>query len=426
MYDVVCVGSGLIGGAASSAFRISRILAKKPKVLLIDAARRPYFAPKETKDLRQIAVNTLSRNLLDDIGAWENIEPRAWPVHRMRIGESMGVGGVEFDGKNGEALNYITEAGLISEAVVNSAEKNGVELEFEAKIDELVIPARFNYKIHDTDFVKLTVNDRQIESQFLIGCDGANSMVRQKGGIRSLSRNYEQRGVVATVEIEPNEPNHTAYQRFLADGSILAFLPCGENQVSIVWSCDNHRAASLQKLSPEELTTELNEAMTKDESSSLYRKVHGALYPLGNLMGLKQAKFEAPPVKQILSPVASFPLGSATSDSVGPRFALLGDAAHRVHPMAGQGANMGYRDIDVLLDTIETYYTNGTDPYSELCLEDYQRQINLEHGPMMAGIESLKYIYSQNDPLSSTVRNIGTSLVNSNTALKFMITSRAA
>ena len=82
--------------------------------------------------------------------------------------------------------------------------------------------------------------------------------------------------------------------------------------------------------------------------------------------------------------------GSATSDSIGPRFALLGDAAHRVHPMAGQGANMGYRDIEVLLDTIETYYTNGTDPYSELCLEDYQRQINLEHGPMMAGIESLK------------------------------------
>ena len=71
-------------------------------------------------------------------------------------------------------------------------------------------------------------------------------MVRQKGGIKSLSRNYEQRGVVATVEIEPHEPNHTAYQRFLADGSILAFLPCAENQVSIVWSCDNHRAASLQ------------------------------------------------------------------------------------------------------------------------------------------------------------------------------------
>ena len=89
-------------------------------------------------------------------------------------------------------------------------------------------------------------------------------------------------------------------------------------------------------------------------------------------------------------PWTPFIKGSATSDSVGPRFALLGDAAHRVHPMAGQGANMGYRDIEVLLDTIETYYTNGIDPYSELCLEDYQRKINLEHGPMMAGIESLK------------------------------------
>ena len=93
-------------------------------VLLIDAARRPYFKPKETKDLRQIAVNTLSRNLLDDIGAWENIESRAWPVHRMRIGESMGVGGIE--GK-GDILK-------VSELYLTSVFRDTIDRDFSRKM----------------------------------------------------------------------------------------------------------------------------------------------------------------------------------------------------------------------------------------------------------------------------------------------------
>ena len=99
MYDIVCVGSGLIGGAASAAFRVSRILSKPPKVLLLDAASRPQFKSKAVKDLRQIAINANSRHLLTDIGAWEQIAPRAWPVHRIKVGESMGVGVVEFNGR---------------------------------------------------------------------------------------------------------------------------------------------------------------------------------------------------------------------------------------------------------------------------------------------------------------------------------------
>ena len=170
-------------------------------MLLIDSAKRPSFKQKEIKDLRQIAVNPGSKNLFKDIGAWEQIAPRAWPVNRMRIGESMGIGAIEFSGKNGDALNYITEAGLISEAIVDSAEKNGVELAFESKIENLLIPARFDYQLHDTDFVRLSVNDKPIETQFLIGCDGANSMVRKTAGLKSYSKSYNQRGVVATVEI---------------------------------------------------------------------------------------------------------------------------------------------------------------------------------------------------------------------------------
>jgi len=427
MYDIVCVGSGLIGGAASAAFRVSRILSKPPKVLLLDAASRPQFKSKAVKDLRQIAINANSRHLLTDIGAWEQIAPRAWPVHRIKVGESMGVGVVEFNGKNGVPLNHITEAGLISAAVVESAEQNGVELEFGATIDELTIPPRFDYKLHDTDFIKLRYNSSiDVEAQLLIGCDGANSMVRTKGGLKSYTRDYQQRGVVATVEIESEAPNHTAYQRFLHDGSILAFLPCESNQVSIVWSCDNHRAAQLAKLTPDELKSALNDAMLEEHHSSVYTKLHTTLEPLGAMMGIKTADFDPPKVTDIISPVASFPIAAAISSSVGPRFALLGDAAHRVHPMAGQGANMGYRDIEVLLDVVEEYFTNGIDPYSQLSLSDYERRITAEHAPIMAGIEGLKAIYSQRDPLTTALRNAGTSMVNSNSALNFMLSQRAA
>lgn len=171
---------------------------------------------------------------------------------------------------------------------------------------------------------------------------------------------------------------------------------------------------------------ELNEAMARDDQTSLYKAVHGALKPVGDLVGVRQADFDPPKVTSILSPVASFPLATAASDSVGPRFALLGDAAHRVHPMAGQGANMGYRDIELLLDTVEKYYTNGIDPYSELALDEYQRLVNQEHLPIMAGIDTLKKVYSQSDAISAVIRNAGTSIVNSNDALKYLITSRAA
>ena len=163
----------------------------------------------------------------------------------MVIGESMGKGAIEFAAKNDDTLNYITEAGLISETLVDTAEQNGVELLFESKVSEILIPDRFNPAIHDTDFIKLKINDEDTETKLIIGCDGANSMVRKKMGIQTSLKQYEQRGVVCTVQIDPTDENNTAYQRFLPN-SILAFLLCEKNQMSIVWSCPNGMADILQ------------------------------------------------------------------------------------------------------------------------------------------------------------------------------------
>jgi len=349
-------------------------------------------------------------------------------VSESKKAEGAGKGGLLFESKNSQPLNYITEAGLISEAIVNAADHNGVELMFESKVSDLIIPERFNPEIHDTDFVSLKVNDQKFETKLILGCDGANSMVRKAMGIKSKSKMYNQRGVVATVEIrnELEGGNHTAYQRFLPDGSILAFLPCDSNQISIVWSCSNSKAEKLQGMSKEDFVEKINQAMREDYSSTLYNNIHNILTPFATRFGVKEFTFNPPEITSILSPVASFPLATANSKCTGPRSVLLGDAAHRVHPMAGQGANMGYRDAEILLDVMEKFHTRGTDPTSELCLRDFENEIYKEHTPMMLGIDALKTIYSQNNPLFSTLRNIGTATINSNQATKELFISRAA
>jgi len=340
--------------------------------------------------------------------------------------EGAGKGGLLFESKNSQPLNYITEAGLISESIVNAADDNGVELMFESKVADLIIPERFNPEIHDTDFVTLKINDEIFETKLIMGCDGANSMVRKAMGIKSKSKMYNQRGVVATVSIQSEIENHTAYQRFLPDGSILAFLPCDTNQISIVWSCSDSKAEKLQGMNKEDLVDKINEAMSEDYSSTLYNNIHNILTPFASRLGVKEFEFTPPEITSILSPVASFPLVTANSKCTGPRSVLLGDAAHRVHPMAGQGANMGYRDAEILLDVMEKFHTRGTDPTSELCLRDFENEIYKEHTPMMVGIDALKTIYSQNNPIFSTLRNIGTATINSNQAAKELFISRAA
>merc|ERR1719233_2819483 len=115
--------------------------------------------------------------------------------------------------------------------------------------------------------------------------------------------------------------------------------------------------------------------MITDYTSGIYNQVHNSLSSLAKMGGVSDFEFNPPEVKSILSPVASFPLATAKSKCTGPRSVLLGDAAHRVHPMAGQGANMGYRDAEILLDVMEKFHTRGTDPTSELCLRDFENEI---------------------------------------------------
>ena len=187
--------------------------------------------------------------------------------------------------------------------------------------------------------------------------------MRKAAGLSSLSKNYDQRGFVCTVRAENVGDNRTAFQRFLPSGDVIALLPCEEDQLSIVWSCASSKAKMLEKLEETDLIEKINEVLVCDETPSLIKQIHGSLSFIPKSIGLKTEMTVDPPrITEILSPTGSFPLGSAlATNMVAPRTAILGDAAHRVHPFAGQGANMGWRDVELLTDSLERAHLSGID-----------------------------------------------------------------
>ena len=175
MFDTVCVGAGLIGGVQAALLRRSRHL-PRPKVLLTDGARRPTFKSALTKNIRQIAVNPGSRQLLQDVGAWDKLGNSPWAVHKITVWDAMGHGGLEFESKHEEnPIFHMTEVPAISAAGVDAADDAGVELMFESKLQNIIVPNRFNQAIQDTDYVHFEINEEKYETRLLLGCDGANS-----------------------------------------------------------------------------------------------------------------------------------------------------------------------------------------------------------------------------------------------------------
>jgi len=428
MFDTVCVGAGLIGGVQAALLRRSRHL-PRPKVLLTDGAQRPSFSSQLTKNIRQIAVNPGSRQLLQDIGAWEKLGNSPWAVNKITVWDSMGHGGLEFEAKHEEnPIFHMTEVPAISAAGVDAAEDAGVELMFESKLENIKIPNRFNQAIQDTDYVSFKINDTEHETRLLLGCDGANSSVRKAAGLSLLSKNYDQRGFVCTVRAENVDDNRTAFQRFLPSGDVIALLPCEEDQLSIVWSCASRKAKMLESLDAEELVFKINECLISDETPTLIKTIHNSLSFIPKSIGLKtEMQVDPPRITEILSPTGSFPLGSAlATNMVAPRTAILGDAAHRVHPFAGQGANMGWRDVELLTDELERAHLSGIDYTSHLSLSKYEKAALLEHATFMSGLEGLKQLYKTNATPLVLARNVGTMFVNNNSALKDIFISRAS
>ncbi|MBN8770975.1 MAG: UbiH/UbiF family hydroxylase [Thiobacillus sp.] len=309
-YQVVIVGAGLVGTAAALALGRQGV-----RVALVE--RQPSLTPTDTWDTRIYAISPAPQRFLERIGAWQRLDAdRIQPVYRMDVtGDARGTIRLDAYESGVSHLATILESGRLQHALWQAIEADGnVALHCPAAIESLD---------RDGASTRLTLADgTTLEADLVVGADGAASRIREWAGLTSTLTPYGQSGVVANFECE--RPHRgTAFQWFF-DSDILAWLPLGGNRMSMVWSTRTAHADELLALDGVALADKVR-AAGRDR--------------LGEL--------------RLLTPAAAFPLRLIRVDAVvAPGVALIGDAAHGVHPLAGQGVNLGFGDAEILVDVL--------------------------------------------------------------------------
>ncbi|MGE0465525.1 MAG: FAD-dependent monooxygenase [Steroidobacteraceae bacterium] len=391
-FDVVIVG-GAMAGAGFAA-----LLAADPKTASLRVALiepKPAAAPAagDPLDLRVSALSRASQQLLERTGAWPAVVARgAAAYQRMVIWEQRadpaGPGALVFDAADlGEPdLGHIAENRAVQAALTARAVAAGVVL----------LRAGFTTLEAAPDAIRVALADgREFRAALVVGADGAESPVRTQAGIGVRGWEYEQRAVVAHLRPERSHRD-TAWQRFLDTGP-LALLPLADGRVSLVWSTLPSLAEELVACEDGEFAERVTEASAA---------VLGRLEPAG--------------------PRASFPLRLLHARQYAAhRVALIGDAAHTVHPLAGQGINLAFLDAAALVDVVGAAVEAGDDPGEPAVLRRYERWRKAESVPAIALLDGIKRLFSGGNPLQSRVRRGALELTQSLPLLKRVLMQRA-
>ena len=379
-YQVVIVGAGLVGAAAALALGRQGL-----RVALIE--RQPPAEPTETWDTRIYAISPASQRFLERLGAWQRMDTsRIQPVFRMDVaGDASGEIRLDAYEAGVSHLAAIVESGRLQHALWQALQDDGNVT--------LHCPAAIGSIEWGEPYSSLKLADGQVlESELVVGADGAASRVRKWAGLGSTLTPYGQSGVVANFECE--RPHRgTAFQWFF-DSDILAWLPLNGNRLSMVWSTQTAHADELVALDAQALTEKVQAA---------------GHHRLGKL--------------RLLTPAAAFPLRLIrVQRTVAQGVALIGDAAHGVHPLAGQGVNLGFGDAEVLADVLaqQQRHTRCGDvrilnTYARQRAEPVQRMQSLTHG--------LHHLFA--DARAAWLRNAGMKIVDHLPPLKAALVREA-
>jgi 2-octaprenyl-3-methyl-6-methoxy-1,4-benzoquinol hydroxylase/2-octaprenylphenol hydroxylase len=384
--DVAVVGGGMVGAAAALA------LARAGFATALLEARAPaaWDAGAEV-DLRVVGLAPSSIALLDELDVWTSIRSaRAGPYTHMHVWDAESGAAIDFDAasEGRDRLGCIVENSLVQWTLWQALEAAGVRR---------LCPAEVKGFEAREDRVQLELADGEMLSAgLLVAADGAASPLRQLAGIGTRGRDYAQRAVVAHVATERPHQD-TAWQRFLPGGP-LALLPLGDGRSSIVWSL------------PE---AEAQHVLALDDRAFLDALGVASDFRLGRIVAS--------------TPRAAFPLKLQLAERYqAERFVLLGDAAHAVHPLAGQGVNLGLRDVAELRDTLLAARAAGRDIGAVHVLRRYARRRRSADTLDALGFDALARVYAWQSPALIAARGVGVRLLDRLAPLKRRISEHAA
>jgi 2-octaprenylphenol hydroxylase len=381
-FDVAVIGGGLVGKTAALALTQGGL-----RVALLAQPCAPLPAGASF-DTRVYALSASSQALLERLRVWQALDTsRLGPVYDMRV---YGDAHAELHFSAFQAsvpqLAWIVESPLIERAL-------DAALRFQPNLEWIDARAQGLDVKRDGATIGLA-NGKVLEADLVVGADGAHSWVRAQIGSKVIRRDYKQTGVVANFKAEKPH-GETAYQWF-KDGEIIALLPLPDGHVSLVWSSRTEHADELLALDPAQLAAEVE-------------RVSG-----GQLGAL-----------DCVTPAKGFPLALQTVDRlVAPRVALVGDAAHLIHPLAGQGMNLGLRDVAALAETVaskEAFRNLG----DTVLLRRYERARREDIRALMVATDGLQKLFSVPGPVARVLRNTGMAFVGAQPLLKRWLVSAA-
>lgn len=386
-YDIIIVGGGMVGATLACGLAEE---AENLKIAVIDAIE-PKGWDINSYDMRVSAITRASQTLFRNIGVWEKIvEQRVSPYHDMFVWDEGGKGKLHFDSADmGEAdLGHIIENRVIVKALhLRMQEFPQIELHCPTKLESI----EFNQ-----NEAGLILEDKtELSASLVVAADGTRSWVRQQADIAVKGWDFDQAALVTTVKTEKYHQD-TAWQRFLNTGP-LAFLPLTEGYSSIVWSTSPEEAKRLTDLSEADFAVELEQAFESKLGKVEY-VANRAVFPLRLFETLHYVK---------------------------PRLALVGDAAHTIHPLAGQGVNLGLADVASLMDVVVEALNNKKDIGDLKVLRRYERWRRAENRSMLLAMDGLKRLFGSELPVVKDLRSLGLDITNNITPLKNLIMQQA-
>jgi ubiquinone biosynthesis UbiH/UbiF/VisC/COQ6 family hydroxylase len=394
-FDIVIVGGGLVGASLAASLRHSGL-----SLALVESQCSPAL-PEDPEladwDSRIYAISPGSRCYLEEAGAWDHLAThRVAPVEQMRV---FGDACPEPGRRDGAKLEFSAyEMGVPELAcILENRELQHALWQVLRHQDNLTLlhPARCASLNVGENVAELELQDgRAIKAKLVVGADGRDSWVRNQVGLGATPTDYHQHGVVANFTTELPHRG-IAYQWFRPEG-ILALLPLPGNRVSMVWSVSPEDSAGLTALTREELGAKVAEAAHRT---------------LGKM--------------EVITPAAAFPLRLLVLPQISaPRIALIGDAAHNMHPLAGQGVNTGFRDAQELARTL-LERGGCADCGDAQLLRRYDRKRKEDIWSMQATTYGLKNLFTNDDPVLRKLRNIGMDATNRLTPLKKLLVQHA-